>query len=185
MITRAEDKLDEAKYFLGKLKEISRTISAESDWKEGRDVYVIEPKYKYNFSACTQALRSVFDILLYDYAEKYKLIVGRQDYIDKNKFSTKAKACGSSESRKFIKWYNEKLEELMKEPLFFIRKVTAHKGGIWMDTQLKNTYTKTKEGIKIEKEIYIGAIPETVATSECEKVYVLMDEIVKEAREKF
>jgi hypothetical protein len=182
---RAEDKLEEAKDFLDMLKEISRTISADSQWEEGREVHIIEPKFKHIFSACIQALRSVFDVLLYDYAEKYKLIVGRQDYMNKNKFFTKAKACGSSKSRKFIKWYREKFEELMKEHLFFVRKATAHRGGIWMDTKLKNTYSLTKEGIKIEKEIHIGGMPETVAVSECEKIYLQMENIVKEAREKF
>ena len=182
---RAEDKLEEAKYFLDKLKKISRTISADSHWEEGRDVHVIEPEFKHNFSACIQALRSVFDVLLYDYAEKYKYITRRQDYMDKKRFSMIAKACGSSESRKFIKWYREKLKELKKEHLFFVRVATVHRGGSWMDTKLKNTYTITKEGIKIEKEIHIGDMPETVATTECEKIYLQMDKIVKEAREKF
>ncbi len=55
----AEDKLKEAKYFLDILKKISRTITADSQWKEGRDVHAIEPIVKYNFNACLQALISV------------------------------------------------------------------------------------------------------------------------------
>ena len=185
MIMRAEDKLQEAKYFLDRLKEISRTISAESHWQEGRDVYAIESKFKHSFSACVTALRSVFDVLLYDYAEKYKLIESRQDHMNRNEFSKKAKKCGSSESRKFINWYDEKFKELEKIPLFFVRIATVHRGGSWMDTKIKDSYMITKEGIEIEKEIQIGAMPETVAVSECEKIYLQMDKIVKEAREKF
>jgi hypothetical protein len=103
MIMSAEDKLEEAKYFLDILKKISRTITADSQWKEGRDVHAIEPIFKYNFNACLQALWSVFDVLLYDYAEKYfKKSSERQDYMNEKIFSKIASACGSSESKKFI-----------------------------------------------------------------------------------
>ena len=54
-----------------------------------------------------------------------------------------------------------------------------------MDTKLKNSCTITKEGVKTEEEIHIAGMPETVAISECDRIYHLMDEIVKEAREKF
>ena len=39
--------------------------------------------------------------------------------------------------------------------------------------------------VKTEKELFIAGMPETVALSECERVYLQMDEIVKEARAKF
>ena len=183
---KAEDKLKEAKYFLDKLKEISRTISAESHWEEGRDVYAIEPKFKYNFSACVTALMSVYDVLLYDYAEKYfKYSPARQYFMNENLFSKIANACGSSESKEFIKWYREKLKKLRKEQLHFIRIANVHRGGTWMDTNLKDTYTMTRKGIEIEKEIWIAGMPETVAVSECERIYYQMEEIVKESRETF
>ena len=183
---KAEDKLKEAKYFLDKLKEISRTISAESHWEEGRDVYAIEPKFKYNFSACVTALMSVYDVLLYDYAEKYfKYSPARQYFMNEILFSNIANACGSSESKEFIKWYRKKFKKLRKEHLHFVRIATVHRGGTWMDTKLKDTYTMTKERNRLEKEIWIGNMPETVAISECEKIYHQMDEIVKKAREKF
>ena len=182
----AEDKLEEAEYFLDKLKEISRTISAESHWEEGRDVYTIEPKFKHNFSACVTALSSVYDVLLYDYAEKYfKVSPARRYYMDEKLFSEKANACGSSASKKFIKWYSEKFKKLRKEHLHSVRIAAVHRGGTWMNTTLKNTYAMTKKGIKIEKEIWIAGMPETVAVSECERIYHQMDEIVKEARKDF
>ena len=180
---KAEDKLAEAKYFLDRLNEISRTISAESDWEKGRDVYAIEPKFKYNFNACITALRSVFDVLLYDYAEKYfKYSLDRQYYMDEKKFSKIARKCGSSESKKFIKWYRQKFKELRKEHLFNVRNTAVHRGGRWMETKLKNILTKKGN---ITEEIYIAGMPETVAVSECERIHLLMDEIVKEARKKF
>jgi hypothetical protein len=186
ILTKAEEKLKEAKYFLDKLKEISRTISAESDWKEGRDVHSIEPIFKYNFSACVTALRSVFDVLLYDYSEKYfKYSPARQYFMNANLFSKIADACGSFESKKFIKWFREKFKKLKKEHLFFVRIATVHRGGTWMDTNLKDTYTMTRKGIEIKKEIWIAGMPETVAVSECERIYYQMDEIVKESRETF
>ena len=132
------------------------------------------------------ALRSVFDVLLYDYAEKYfKYRPERQDYMDEKRFSMIASACGSLESKKFIKWYRKKCKALGNEHLFSVRVTTVHRGGRWMDTKLKNSHAITKEGVKTEEEIQIAGMPETVAVSECERIYYLMDEIVKEARESF
>jgi len=183
---KTEDKLEEAKYFLDKLKKISRTISAESQWEEGRDVYAIKPEFRNNFSACIQALRSVFDFLLYDYAEKYfRYSLNRQWYMNRCMFSKKAEALGLSEPKRFIQWYNEEFEVLKNEHLFSVRVTDVHRGGNWMDTQLKDTYTITKDGIKTEKEIHIAGMPETVTVSKCERLYLLMDEIVKKAREEF
>ena len=186
MTTRAEDKLEEAKYFLDILKKISRTITADSQWKEGRDVHVTDLEFKHNFSACICALRSVFDVLLYDYAEKYfKCSPERQNHMDDKDFSEKASASGSSESKEFDKWYHEKFNALRNEHLFYVRITTVHKGGRWMDTKLKNSSTITKEGVKTEEEIQIAGMPETVAVSECDRICYLLDETVKEAREKF
>ncbi len=183
MIMSAEDKLEEAKYFLDILKKISRTITADSQWKEGRDVHAIEPIFKYNFNACVQALRSVFYVLLYDYAEKYfKYSLERQYYMDEKKFSKIARKCGSSESNKFIKWYRQKSKELRKLHLWDVRVTAVHRGGRWMETKLKNILTK--KGNRTE-EIYFAGMPETVAVSECKRIHFLMDEIVKEARKKF
>jgi hypothetical protein len=96
-------------------------------------------------------------VLLYDYAEKYfKFDPDRQDYMNDKRFSMIANACGSSESKKFIKWYREKFKGLRNEHLFSVRVTTVHRDGRWMDTKLKNTYTLTKEGIKTEEEIHIA-----------------------------
>ena len=137
---RAEGKLEEAKYFLDILKKVSRTITTDSQWKEGRDGHTIEPKFKHNFSACIQALRSVFDVLLYDYAEKYfKYSPERQEYMDENRFSIIASARGSSESKQFIKWYRQKFKEIKvrAKHLSFVRVMTVHRGGFWMDTSAR------------------------------------------------
>jgi len=186
---KAEDKLKEAKYFLAKLKKIGRTISADSQWEEGRDVYAIRPHFKYNLSACVQALRSVFDVLLYDYAEKYfQCSPDRQYYMNADKFSKIAER-GFPEARRFIKWYNEKFREMKSQHLFYVRITTVHRGGRWMDAEIKDSYTLAKKGKNVyavpEKEIYIAGMPETVAVTECERIFLLMDEIVKQAREEF
>jgi hypothetical protein len=85
--------------------------------------------------------------------------------------------------KKFIKRYRQKFEELRNEHLFYVIVTTAHKGGRWKDTKLKNILTK--KGNRTEKESHIAGMPETVAVSGCERLHLLMDEIVKEARKKF
>ena len=189
---QAENKLEEARFFLDKLKRISRTIAADSDWEEDRDVYSIEPKFKHNFSACVQALRSVFDVLLYDYAEKYfkwSRSPEPKHYMNAKRFSKIAKNRGLPEATRFLEWYSGKFDEIKKEHLSYVRVATVHRGGSWMDTQLKDSYRLRRDGQKIavetEKEIWIAGMPETVAVTECYRVFLLMDEIVKEAREIF
>jgi len=212
---KAEDKLEEARFFLDKLKRISRTITADSDWKEDRDVYAIEPEFKYNLSAFVQAWRSVFDVLMYDYAEKYFLYGEERKFKiypkDFEKIADVMENQNFSEPKNFMEWFKKKEGILGQQYLWHLRVYFVHKGGKKVDTHIKDSVrlkavpiyvaasgvsegTIARERVRVgdrtirvetEKELYIAGMPETVAVSECERVLLLMDGIVKEAREKF
>ncbi len=116
---KAEEKLCEAGYFLEKLKSMSRTICAGSNFSEPRDLSVVEPEFRYILSAFMTSWRSVIDVLLYDYAEKYfKIDPKRGMKVTQDSFEIGAeilKNCGFLKATKFIKWYKGKMRKLRKE----------------------------------------------------------------------
>ena len=126
---KAEDKLAEAKYFLKKLHESN------------------EYELGFNLSAFIQAWRSVFDILLYDYAEQYFAYTeARKFKTTKNIFREIAIVLenqGNNIPRKFIDWYQKKESELSKIPFWTLRKFFVHRGGKTLKsgkTEKKPTY---------------------------------------------
>ena len=196
---KAENKLAEAKYFLEKIHKSN------------------ESELGFNLSAFIQAWRSVFDVLLYDYAEEYfGYTEARKFKTTKNIFSEIAIVLenqGNDIPRKFIDWYQKKESELSTLPFWTLRKFFVHRGGkkLKSGTTEKQTYrskpieiyvspsavsgdvispmsaTVLSDMVEVlsEKEITIAGMPETVIHDESERVYIIMNEIVSEAREKF
>ena len=99
-------KLKEANYFL------SKVLSPEEDPMENPEVF------QYNLSAFLSAWRSVFDIMLYDYALKFFPSLTRDDYIKLDSFRLAAKAQNHEEASSFIKWYDKKFRFLKNNPLW-------------------------------------------------------------------
>ena len=134
---KAEDKLAEAKYFLEKLKS---SINSELG---------------YNLSAFIQAWRSVFDVLLYDYAEQYF------GYSEERKFKTTKNSFreiaivldiqGNDKPKKFIEWYQKKEAELSKERFWTLRIFFVHRGG----KSIKEGSTTKKTLILKPIEVYL------------------------------
>lgn len=196
---KAEDKLAEAKYFLTKLHESTGS------------------ELGYNLSAFIQAWRSVFDVLLYDYAEQYfGYSEARKFKITKTVFKEIATVLdnhGNSDPKKFIDWYEKKESELGNLRFWYLRKFFVHRGGKILEpgTTEKKTVSRIPTEVytppsavsgdtippysvyvlddvievKSEKELTIAGMPETVINDESERVYYIMDEIVKEARASF
>ncbi len=103
---KAEDKLDEASYFLSKIKELPDSINKRKE-------------LGYNLDAFVQAWRGVFDVLLNDYAEKYfKYSPERKFKIRRFEFEKIAEVLdnhGVPEPKKFIKWYEKKVKLLIND----------------------------------------------------------------------
>lgn len=130
---KAEDKLSEAFYFLEKLRESSK-----------RDL-------SFNLSAFVQAWRSVFDVLLYDYAEQYfGYPPERTVKITKESFEKIAEVLENLDNpkpKKFIEWYKEKEKTLAKEHFWHLRVFFVHRGGKILEPRLRQKYILEKKPV--------------------------------------
>jgi hypothetical protein len=100
------DKIGEAQFFLGKLKE-SNPLSDE---------------FQFFLSAFLAAARSIPDYLLYDLAEKYKLGVPSDERITPSLFEELAREADEQRALAFIGWYNSSVEILRQNRYFLILK---------------------------------------------------------------
>lgn len=134
---KAEDKLAEAFYFLERLRNASRAMDSDNG-----NALELEDKFKFNLSAFVQAWRSVFDVLMYDYAEKYfKYSPERKVKIYPDDFRRIAEVLenrGYPAPRKFFNWYKENKNILDKERLWNLRLFFVHRGGRKLETRHKD-----------------------------------------------
>ena len=109
---QAKRKLGEARHFLDELERTSENPE----------------EFNYNLSAFLSAWRSVLDIMLYDFAEKYSLGLTREDRLIEYGFEIVAKALNRTDALKFLKWWRQQVQEVGKNPLCYKRKVIVHRG---------------------------------------------------------
>lgn len=87
----ARGKMAEAQFFLDNLR---RTELGSAE-------------FRYNASACTSALYSSIQHLLYDYAKKFWPSITGNEYIDAYHVALLAKTTGNEEATNFVEWYNK------------------------------------------------------------------------------
>jgi hypothetical protein len=154
----SEEKLSESNYFLMKLKEIERQL----DNDPGSIVDLIID-FKANLSAFIQSWRSVFDFLLYDYAEKYFEIDRGETYLDKRLFQFGLKIVSSPEAGNFLKWYKEKESILGKQHLWYLRNLYVHRGGSATEVKIVErrdvTWQQTFGVAVMPSNISAGTVP--------------------------
>jgi len=191
---QAERKLREARYFLKKLND----SKLEFD------------EFTYNLSAFVSAWRSVFDVLLYDYTERY-FGINREEKIKvtRESFGMASKAIQefNPEAQRFIEWYNEKIERVLQKEeetkdLWSLRNFLLHKG-----THDREVYVPLDVGTcAMSGYIPLGVVDGVVVLREgsellkvrtfgdyeleqilkmCNKGFDLMTEIVEEAKQNF
>ena len=131
---QSEEKLREARYFLDKL----RTMPEDTEH---------EREYMYLLSAFLNSWRSVMDVMLYDYAEKFSLGFTRQERITDRDFKVAARVLNHTQAKRFIQWWEQKRGKLMQNPLWTKRTMIVHRG-----------YPETKK-------VYTLFIAESVALS--------------------
>jgi len=106
---RARKKLDEAAYFLNALK---RTDTEAFD---------------YNLSAFLCAWRSILDVMLFDFAEKYSLGFSPEALLTEDKFRRAAEALGKKEASEFLAWWKTMLARISTSPLYRKRNMVVHR----------------------------------------------------------
>jgi|GEM_PF-4629069 len=123
-------KLEEAEYFLAKLKE-----SALSE-PPTEKVEQVEKEFIFSLSAYLSAWRSIPDVLLYDYAEKL-MQLSRTIKLNENAFEIAAIASKNELALKFIKCYKNRMEGLKRDPLWKKRNFVVHIGKIGMTKEFR------------------------------------------------
>jgi hypothetical protein len=181
---QSDEKLKEAQYFLGKL-------TADLDFEE----------LAFNLSAFVSAWRSVYDVLLYDYAERY-FDVDREDriHVTRESFKIVARATKNRGAERFIEWYNHYQTVLQKNDLWSLRNFLLHKGNLVreiyvpvdMGTSSIAANVPPNSGVVILRDgkLWLGA--KTFGDffvgqmlEKCNNGFALMKQIVEEAKEKF
>lgn len=200
----ARDKLEEAEYFLTKVREI------RPDQKE----------FLFNLSPFLSAARSVPDYLLEDYNVKYSLQIPLAEKLYPDTFEERAKQTGNLVALSFIQWWKQKIDTLNLDPIWSLltnkRNIDVHRTHTKPDlAKLRVIETITASAsIRIEKYdkerklIEISESPKEPVKpkpkereasvvwffreydkepviSACEKYLQMMKDFVKEAEQKF
>ena len=107
------NKLEEARYFLDAL------VRKEKIPKE----------FIYNLSAFLSAWVSVLDVMLYDFAEHYRIGLTREDRMKSHDFQIVAKAQKNSNALQFFNWWRQTSNMLKStNKLWNMRNITVHRG---------------------------------------------------------
>ena len=92
--------------------------------------------FKFELEAFLTQARSVLDVLLYDFAEKFQLGIDRnKEELNDHIFEKKARERGNEQAIKFIEWWRQRREELKKNfrPLLEKRNIAVHRGSVGPD----------------------------------------------------
>ena len=125
----AERKLLGAKYHLDRMKEM----------------YLKNEEYFINeLEAFLTKLRSVPDVLLEDFNQKFSLGISQKEYLSPKRFKEKAQRCQNNEALKFIKWWNNKMNRIRLSKfgkIFFEkRNLSIHRKVVRPDLKRIKTY---------------------------------------------
>jgi hypothetical protein len=183
-------KLKEAKFFLEALIETQDELE----------------KFNYNLSAFLNAWRSVLDVMLYDFVEKYPLGLTRDDKVTDHDFRIAANALNLRDALRFIEWWRQKQGALKNNPLWKKRIITTHKGYPEMiqrfyvtgsgansttisgDTAISSAFPH-EEAIPItpapSHELRFEDFPTQSITDLCTRAFNEMDGIVQEVEREF
>jgi len=110
-----QEKLEEARYFLQKLEETPQDNAHDRE-------------FMYVLSAFLTSWRSVTDLILYDYAEKFGLGLSREDDISLHDFQLVARVTNNLQATQFLVWLNQQVGILSNNPLWRKRNIIVHRG---------------------------------------------------------
>jgi hypothetical protein len=168
-------KLREAEYFLEALRQTNFNKRDE---------------FHYNLSAFLTAWRSILDVMLYDFAELFKIGLTRENKMFPESFEKAARTSRNTRALEFIKWWKKEKEvsSLSNNILWRMRSENVHRGypekrargyprfSVIVPSDRSNSdETQTSEFILTESEIL----------KICQNGLDSMKEIVKEAERTF
>ena len=117
------------------------------------------------------ATRSIMDILLYDFAEKFQLGMEENERLDEKKFKKKARKSNNARALEFIEWWCNKMSEVQKGifgPLFNKRNIAVHRRSVRPEihvVKVSETIT-ARESITVIKKDEKGNVTEIFQSPE-------------------
>lgn len=110
--TGAISKLKEANYFLNHMKKFDILHATSLS------------EFDYYHSAFLSAWASVMDLMLFNFANKYRLGFSDEDRLDEERFEIAARALKHDQAMKFLAWYKGEKKN-MREKDALLRKITS------------------------------------------------------------
>jgi hypothetical protein len=129
----ARERLQEAKYFLDRMKEFEKQGSVK--------------EFIYHFDGFLVAWHSIYDnTILYDFAERFSLPFTRKEYMTDREFELAAKWLKQEDASVFLKWLRSQVGKLKGEykVLFDFRQQVVHRSG--RTVEKKTEYHETTYG---------------------------------------
>jgi hypothetical protein len=166
-------KLREAEYFLEALLQTNFNKRDE---------------FHYNLSAFLSAWRSILDVMLYDFAELFKIGLTRENRISDYDFALVARATRNTRALKFIKWWRKKVSSLSNNKLWHMRPVIVHRGYPEMRERVYTHFpviVPSDRSNSDETQTSEFRITESEILEMCQNGLDSMKEIVKEAERTF
>ncbi|MGA2310608.1 MAG: hypothetical protein ABSG57_13825 [Candidatus Bathyarchaeia archaeon] len=102
-------KLNEAGYFLRAIKNTT------------------DDTFLFNLSAFLSAWRSILDVMLFDFAQKYHLGFGPEDHVTFETFRIVAKALKRGQALRFLSWWRKQERRVSGNPLYPKRNMIVHR----------------------------------------------------------
>ena len=112
---QAEEKLEEARFFLRMLNASPQDITHERE-------------FMHVLSAFLSSWRSVTDVILYDYSDMFHFGFSRDEEITIHDFEIAARVTNNPQAGQFISWLNRQIGTLSRNPLWRKRNVIVHRG---------------------------------------------------------
>ncbi|MCW3984045.1 MAG: hypothetical protein NWE96_08620 [Candidatus Bathyarchaeota archaeon] len=112
---QCENKLKEARFFFNKLEKIMQDTANEEE-------------FLYFLSAFLCSWRSVIDVMLYDYADKYHFGFSREENLVIRDFEVAARVTNNADATQFIQWLLRQQGNLSNNPLWRKRNIIIHRG---------------------------------------------------------
>ena len=123
-LINARNKLDGVKYHLHRMEQLY-----PNDIRS----------FKHEFEAFLVKARSVFDVILEDFNEKFELGIGLEEKLNAKVFEDRSKQLGKTEALEFIRWWKNKKNEITSKPcfnsLFTKRNISVHRKIVGPDLQ--------------------------------------------------
>ena len=166
-------KVREADYFLNVLQQTSFN---------NRD------EFHYNLSAFLSAYRSILDIMLYDFAEIYRIGLTRENKMFYHDFNSVAHATQNTRAYKFIRWWKQKRDSYSDDPLWRMRLEIVHRGYPEMRARVYACFSSivsSERSISNKIRISEFQVTDSEVLEMCQKGLDSMKDIVRQAEKKF